>query len=114
MYMALTESESFSLNIPPASHRRVLPRVPVPLQRAEELRPRPCRGELLLSIILRYLLCGFAKQQLSSLQVSMQAKDYYVSLVDIDAGHRLRALSSKKIGKLTRITAQGGIMFDRK
>ena len=40
------------------------------------------------------------------LQVSMQAKDYYVSLVDIDAGHRLRALSSKKIGKLTRITAQ--------
>ena len=44
----------------------------------------------------------------------MQAKDYYVSLVDIDAGHRLRALSSKKIGKLTRITAQGGINFDRK
>ena len=39
-------------------------------------------------------------------EVSMQAKDYYVSLIDVDAGHRLRALSSKKIGKLTRITAQ--------
>lgn len=25
-------------------------------------------------------------------EVSMQAKDYYVSLIDIDAGHRLRAL----------------------
>jgi len=39
-------------------------------------------------------------------EVSMQAKDYYVSLIDIDAGHRLRALSSKKIGKLVRMTAQ--------
>ena len=40
-------AELVSLNFPHAVHRRVLPRVPVPLQRPQELRPRPRRGELL-------------------------------------------------------------------
>ncbi len=39
-------------------------------------------------------------------EINIAAKDYYVSLTDVDAGHRLRALTSKKIGKLIRITAQ--------